>query len=240
MKLSFLFLSIFILSIKPEIADVRINYKEAVVSKSKVFLLSNDLKGITKNKPYKTIDEMIESLKKKDVWYKEMWFEITYRFKDFLRIPKDIYIFFKNGLQRWVKGWSDEDCWECDSYFISIIVPMLQKLKRDKFGTFTGTSVKDVEEDKEFKKIQKIWDDILDNIIWTFKTANKMQTDHWYYVSNENERVSLEKTVNGLNRPKRGKNGKIITKYHLMTKEECKKYRKGWFYFQKHFKDLWD
>jgi len=49
MKLSFLFLSIFILSIKPEIADVRINYKEAVFSKSKAFLLSNDLKGITKN-----------------------------------------------------------------------------------------------------------------------------------------------------------------------------------------------
>ncbi|NKQ39260.1 MAG: hypothetical protein HF967_07320 [Methanosarcinales archaeon] len=49
MKLSILFLSIFILSINPNITDVRNNYKEAVISKSKTFLLYDDLKNITKN-----------------------------------------------------------------------------------------------------------------------------------------------------------------------------------------------
>ncbi|MCF6223045.1 MAG: hypothetical protein L3J34_04885 [Flavobacteriaceae bacterium] len=49
MKLLFLFLSIFILSLELNITDVRKNYKEAVISKSKTFLLNDDLKGITKN-----------------------------------------------------------------------------------------------------------------------------------------------------------------------------------------------
>ncbi len=49
MKLSFLFLSIFILSLDLNITEVRNNYKEAVISKSKTFVLSDDLKGITKN-----------------------------------------------------------------------------------------------------------------------------------------------------------------------------------------------
>ncbi len=48
MKLSLLFLSIFILSLELNITDVRNNYKEAVISKSKAFLLSEDLKNITK------------------------------------------------------------------------------------------------------------------------------------------------------------------------------------------------
>ena len=49
MKFSFLFLSILIFSLELNIIDVRNNYKEAVISKSKAFILNDNLKDVTKN-----------------------------------------------------------------------------------------------------------------------------------------------------------------------------------------------
>ncbi len=49
MKFSFLFLSILIFSLELNIIDVRNNYKEAVISKSKALILNDNLKDVTKN-----------------------------------------------------------------------------------------------------------------------------------------------------------------------------------------------
>jgi len=49
MKFTFLVLSFFIVSLELDIGDVRNNYKDAVISKSKTFSLNEELKEVTKN-----------------------------------------------------------------------------------------------------------------------------------------------------------------------------------------------
>jgi len=70
------------------------------------------------------------------------------------------------------------------------------------------------------------WKKILSEIIWTFEVTSKIQDHDWIYIPLAKYRNKYE------NKTKRG--------YHLMTKEECKRYKNGWKLFQQYYFDLWD
>ena len=182
-------------------------------------------------KNYKSFEEMMEHINKKDVWYKELWLIIRVRTEQFFDIQRDTYRYFKRGIQRWNRGWSDEDVWSVNSFLSEIIPPMLKRLKETKHGI--PCVVDKMETDKEMKEAEKQWDEILDTIIWTFETSKKIA---------DNELAYFERWT----QKKADKYNKIWVDYkyepkpRAMTKEECLRYKKGWFYLQKFFYSLWD
>lgn len=186
-------------------------------------------------KSYKSFEEMEKSLNKKDVWYKELWFWFFVYTERFFDIPKDIYRFFKKGIQRWGRGWADEDVWSIDYFLEEIIPPMLRRLKKTKCGV--PIVVGKMETDEAYVEAEKQWNEILDTIIYTFEIARKIEDLEWFYVENEKDRNQQRKIMNSLN-VKREK--RKVELAHLMTRKECRKYRRGWKYFQQHFFSLCD
>jgi hypothetical protein len=190
-------------------------------------LKSGKKSKITRSKRYKSVDEMWEDLDKKDVWYKELWLTIRIRIEQFFDIPRDIYRYFKRGMQRWNRCWSDEDVWGVNDFLSKVIPAMLKRLKETQHGLPTWT------EEKTEEQAQKEWDEILDSIIETFETSKKIA---------DNELAYFEKWT----QKKADKYNKIWIdwkyepKPRAMTKEECLRYKKGWFYLQKFFYSLWD
>ena len=180
---------------------------------------------------YKTVDELWEDLDKKEVWYKRVLLHIKWKVEYFFDIPRDVYRFFKRGLQRWARGWSDEDVWGCYFYLSTIIPAMLKRLKETKQGV--PCIVGKMETDEEIKEAEKQWDEILDSIIYTFETSQKIADSELAYF----ERWS-QKKCDKYN--KIWVDWKYEPKPRAMTKEECKKYDAGWENLKRYFYSLWD
>jgi hypothetical protein len=178
---------------------------------------------------YKTFDEMMVDLNKKDVWYKDLYLTIRVKIEQFFDIPRDVYRFFKRGLQRWARGWADEDCWSIDGFLTSIIPPMLKRLKETKHGLPTWA------EDKTEEQAQKEWDDILDSIIYTFEVSKNISDSNLFYQPSEEW---SRKEANKYN--KIWVDGKYEPKPRAMTLEECKRYELGWSNLKRYFFSLWD
>jgi hypothetical protein len=182
---------------------------------------------ITKSKSYKSVDELWEDLDKKEVWHRRVLLHIKCKVEYFFDIPRDVYRFFKRGIQRWARGWADEDCWSIDRFLTSIIPPMLKRLKETQHGLPTWT------DEKTEEQAQKEWDDILDSIIWTFETSQKIADNELAYF----ERWS-QKQCNKYN--KIWVDWKYEPKPRAMTEAECKKYDAGWANLKRYFYSLWD
>jgi len=177
---------------------------------------------------YKLIDEMLESFNKnKSLWDKIIlhpkmnWLRwIIYNLKD---LPKDIYNNIKWFIQRGKRGYADCDVWDFDSYLSKVISEGIKDLKSQIHGVssdFASKDGKDIYLDK--------WKVVLDEIIWTFETSQKIIDADWIYLNskerNKKRRIKFSKEFN----------------YHIMTKEECDRYRKGWVLFRKYYHSLWD
>jgi len=180
---------------------------------------------------YKSVDEIWEDLDKKEVWYKRVLLHIKWKVEYFFDIPRDVYRFFKRGLQRWARGWSDEDVWGCDFYLSTIIPAMLKRLKETKQGV--PCIVGKMETDEEMAEAERKWNEILDSIIDTFETSKKIADNELAYF----EEWSQEEC---------DKFNKIWTdwkhepKPRAMTKEECRQYETGWSNLKKFYFSLWD
>ena len=181
-------------------------------------------------KLYKTVDEMLEDLNKNYNWWDKLilnpnmkW--LRYIIYNLPESPMDIYRNIKWFIQRGKRGYADCDVWGYDEYLSKIIVDGLKDLKSQVHGVpnspcFISKDGKDVD--------LGAWKAILDEIIWTFEVAQKIINDEWIRL---NSKERNKKSTN-----KFSKN----YKYHIMTKEECSRYRNGWKLFQKHFFNLWD
>jgi hypothetical protein len=193
--------------------------------------LNKEKVKITKSRAYKSVDELIDHLKEKDVWYKELYLIIRVRAAQFLDIPRDVYRFFVRGIQRWVRGWCDEDVWGVDYYLMEIIPPMLRQLKETKQGI--PVIVGKMETDEEMAEAEKLWNAVLDSIIWTFETGKKIaENDLAYFEDWSQEKCDEYNKI--------WTDWKYESKPRAMTLEECKKYELGWSNFKKYFYNLWD
>ena len=172
-----------------------------------------------------------------------------YRF--FVKIkeaPEDLYNYSLFSYYRINRGWANSDVWNLHSFLISIIVPMLKKLKKDKNGyPITIISKKYLDKNgnctNEGDTINKEnWDKILDSMILTFTLAKKIDEDHWYYQESTNYSKKLADKYRKLQKELRKEKPEWYDEYfgYVMTKEECKVYEKGFKLFQKYFFNLWD
>lgn len=213
------------------------------------------------SKTYISVEELLADIKTREKsWQKKVWRIIRFKTIDFLDFPRDTYRFFKRGIQRWSRGWADEDVWSIDWFLTSIIPAMLTRLKETKHGT-PCEIFKDPDHYRDVAKVIKksnlypvskreqqnfieninfvmnevAWEEVLDTLIWTFETARKIQEHSWIYTDEKN-RAKNEELVKCRNT----KHFHSDVKFHLMTREECRKYKKGWTYFQEYFFSLWD
>ena len=174
----------------------------------------------------------------------------VYRF--FLHIiesPSYYYYEIKYFIQRGIRGWSNRDSWSIDWYLTSILVPILKKLKENKHGHPMQVYPKDCKLDKygnpikeEEKKAIQRWNYILNIIIKTFETTQKIQVDHWFYQNSNKYSNKLANKYRKINKTLKQKRPNLYNSndLHVMTKEECIKYEEGWKYFQKYYFNLWD
>ena len=88
-----------------------------------------------------------------------------------------------------------------------------------------GVQSIDVEDKPSESMIE--WKRILSEIIWTFEVTSKIQEKDWCYCPLVKDRRKHKKWAKKC-------------KIHLMTKEECDRYKQGWKYFQQYYFDLWD
>ena len=95
--------------------------------------------------------------------------------------------------------------------------------------------------EEEKKAIQR-WNYILNIIIKTFETTQKIQVDHWFYQNSNKYSNKLANKYRKINKTLKQKRPNLYNSndLHVMTKEECIKYEEGWKYFQKYYFNLWD
>lgn len=139
----------------------------------------------------------------------------------------DFLIEIKWFIQRGKNGWAIKDTWNIDMYLAKIIPEMIMYLKK------TGHALPTWTEDKTEEQAEKEWNDILDDIIYAWNIRNLLLTADWYMVSSK-LRPKYIKFCNEMNKKYPELN------HHVMTKEECERYRKGMRFFIKYLGNLWD
>jgi hypothetical protein len=152
--------------------------------------------------------------------------KIFYRLQ---QLPRDIWLYCVRFYQRGRYGISIQDTWHLDFYLTDIIIQGIKTLKNSQIG-YIICLPEDINkkwsqelEDRNTKE----WCRILDEIIWTFETNQKIINLDWVGLQEEYSEELANKLIN-------------LVYTHVMTKEECERYKQGWKYFQKYFNALWD
>ena len=198
------------------------------------------------SKSYTSVDEMIKHLddrKNKEKRKNPIKYYLTklwYKIENLWELPGNFCREIKYFYQRGTRGWSDKDWWSIDYFLCDIIPPMLIKLRKNKHGlpnklvtkyenVFRGNKIENdinvaLDEDindMAMELAEKEYNNILDNIIFTFETAKKIgNTD--------------------LNLPFDGCEKLKEPDWKFLTKDEVKKYYKGFDLFKEYFHNLWD
>lgn len=147
-----------------------------------------------------------------------MW--IFYRIVDFIKyIPKNIKWF----IQRGIRGYSDQDIWGMDYWFIETIIPMLKQLKNTKHGYPCNMT-------------EEQWEKELDNMIYYFEEIDENKCSE----KNEFEE-DFQKTI----WENYDKNKDEIREKWIQREYEISDYRthmkdKAFKLFSKYFWNLWD
>jgi len=160
-----------------------------------------------------------------------------------LEHPEDFRRWLIHKYQRAKRGWSNRDTWGFSWFLSEVIIGGLEYLKKTKHGIpcAFGNSRSD-NSDKEFKKCEDKWNAALHSMIFTFKISQEINDNHWFYQNSKKYDIKLANRMRKSNRELLKKDPKLWDKkaLHVMTKEECKIYEKGWALFQEHFFSLWD
>ena len=195
--------------------------------------------------PYSSVDDMMADMEKRDreerrknpikYYAIRFWWKIEKMWE----APGIWYGKLIEFIQRGKRGYSDKDFWELGWYLSEIIPPMLKQLKAssfrgmpndllDKHCKNNGVTAEIYSSDAPDELVEKIenevckeYDEIFDEMIWSFETALKV----W----NDDKMIYSE-----------GYSDEFKEKYNVMTKEEMDRMKKGFDYFRDYFFNLWD
>lgn len=159
-----------------------------------------------------------------------MW--IFYRVKDFFKyLPRKIKWFYQRGK----RGYSDNDVWDLDYWFLNVIVPMLKQLNKSNISYPANLTMEE-------------WHKILNKMIFYFTEANEETSSK----QNEYDKAFRDilwnngKLVDPDNMTKEEKinYNNIKHKYFQREKEldlyRNKKKQQAFTLFSKYFWHLWD
>jgi len=98
----------------------------------------------------------------------------------------------KYYMQRGRRCWSDQDAWAIDYWLVSGLIPMVERLKKEKLGVPSSMykdedSVNAVSVPTDFADVlaEQRWDNILGEIIYGLKCAKKLQDLDFDYEDEE-------------------------------------------------------
>ena len=135
-------------------------------------------------------------------------------------LPRAIKLSITSFIQRGKRGYASRDTWGFDDYLSEIIFKGLRHLKQYKIGAPMGLT-------------EGQWTDILNTIIDTFESAQKISNGDLVLVKNKKRREEIQISMNRINEIYGANN-------RCMTTKEIKEYELGWVYFKKYFHNLWD
>ena len=143
-----------------------------------------------------------------------------YRIIDSLKyLPQEIKWFWQRGK----RGYSDRDVWEIDNWFLNIIIPMLEQLKKIKHGYPVNLTPEQ-------------WDNILDRMIFCFKEAN----DSTCSMINEYEEKFILETFGNPSKDNKELKQNFIKRANEIEEYQLKMEKEGFQLFSKYFHNLWD
>ncbi|MEK6880087.1 MAG: hypothetical protein AABY22_10785 [Nanoarchaeota archaeon] len=204
---------------------------------------------------YKILKQENKITRSVDIWndlktppLREFYLKIYRFFNHIQEFPETSYYEIKYFIQRGIHGYSNRDVWGFHHYLSYTIVGGLKRLKETKHGyPLTVLNEKYLDKhgnctDEGDEINQKNWDNILDSMIWTFETSKRIEEDYWHYQESKKYSKKIADKYRKLHEELRNKRPHIHEEGfgYVLTKEECKKYEKGWKYFQKYFFNLWD
>lgn len=174
-------------------------------------------------KRYSSVKEMKEDIYK---WHREHFIlSKYYAIRRFFIKIKDFFIYdIKYFIQRARRGYSEKDTWNFDFYLAKIIYEGLEYLKKNKRGypiTILPKNVKDPNKDVDYKANEKVWDEIMDKMIYAFKLAKEVgEGEREFYLPKMSKQFKKE--------------------FKCLKREEDRAMKKGFKLFTKHFFNLWD
>lgn len=186
-----------------------------------------------KNKKFYSFDEVFNHPK---ALIQNIYYFFYRKFWALVDLPCDTKLFILEKYQRARHGWAKSDTWDLSSYLAKVINESIIQLKNDVQGCPMLEGFDRDQSEEEYEKMVKEWHKILDIIIWAFDVPRKMDEDYWIQIFDEKDREELESFYKKIDEDHKTK---VSTNHHVMTKEECEKYREGWTLFQKYFFNLW-
>jgi hypothetical protein len=139
--------------------------------------------------PIKEINERLERSEKTPIESEEKWYR-TNRFFDWLfdTVPYGWRVYYRWGeLRRWCistyqrtrYGVSDAECWSLESTLTKFILPRLKHFKKINVNSHPANITSEQ------------WNEILDEIIWTFEYMNDFGIDY-YYINLKDWHIKLQ------------------------------------------------
>lgn len=214
-----------------------------------IWKMKRDRKKGKKPQYTEVTDDWFDRIMEKKPWFEELYWSIRRVWIAFWDFPTDLVYEIRHAWQRYRRGWSFRDTWAMDWHLTKILPEMLEHLKKTNHGVPCAVFVKADGEDEHgnptdeaHEKAKARWNKIMDSMILTFKIARKIEEDHWFYQPSDQYDVKLANKYRKIQKELRAKRPNLYDEHdnHVMTKEECKVYEKGWKLFQTHFFSLWD
>jgi hypothetical protein len=94
--------------------------------------------------------------------------------------------------QRGSRGWSDRSAWSIDTWLVDNLIPMLERLKKDKHGIPVlmfrkkdGVDKDGNSTDEAHRLAEQRWNNVLNEIIYGLKCAKKIQDLDYDYEDKE-------------------------------------------------------
>lgn len=139
-------------------------------------------------------------------------------------------------------GWSPADTWSFDWHLAKIISGGAKHIKNEGYAypMLPGSWNEDGTPNESFDGLSK-WNAILDEIIWTFETAEKIGHGDWEYFCPEDWTEELYDLCVKINKESQERHPIDIEyneRQHVMTFEECNRLKNGLHLFADHFFNL--
>lgn len=187
------------------------------------------------------LDDSIFEHTKSWKWYNHVWWWIRHGIWNYIH---DLKWRIPNACGRMKRGWGYADTWNFDYYLAKVISEGLKHLKKYQHGYPIIQPTIDKNDKIDYRKVDedvniKKWNEILDNMIYTFETALEICDNNIMYVPSKNWTGKVyEKNLKFA----REMNKKFtdLPHYKVMNKEDVIRYETGWGLFQTYFFQLWD
>ena len=146
-----------------------------------------------KNKEQETFELTEEVFAKWDKenakWYNKYYVIPFHRFiYAIMEFPSKVKWFYQRGN----RGWSDRSAWSIDTWLVDNLIPMLERLKKDKHGTPLSMFKKKDGVDKHGNPTDNAdwlaaqrWNNVLNEIIYGLKCAKKIDDSDYNYRDKE-------------------------------------------------------